>query len=66
MRALCPVCGLHHEVVRVLDDGSGEARRDVYQVAPLLACDRSWISDKDLFEAQARFGKEPIEPDEDE
>ena len=35
MRALCPECGLHHEVVRVLDEGGGEGSRDVYQVAAL-------------------------------
>jgi hypothetical protein len=66
MRALCPVCGLHHEVVRVLDDGQGERSKDVYQVAPLLGCDRTWISDKEVFEAQARFGREPIEAEDDE
>jgi hypothetical protein len=65
MRALCPACGFHHEVVRVLDDGHGESRKDVYQVAPLLGCDRSWISDRELLEAQARFGQEPIVPDDD-
>lgn len=65
MRALCPSCGFHHEVVRVLeDDGQGESSRDIYQVAPLKACDRSWISDKDIFEATARFGAEPILTDE--
>ncbi|WP_437678182.1 hypothetical protein [Sorangium sp. So ce131] len=66
MRALCPACGLHHEVVRVLDDGHGEQRKDVYQVAPLVGCDRTWISDRELLEAQARFGQEAIVPEEDE
>jgi hypothetical protein len=65
MRALCPVCGFHHDVVRVLDDGHGDSRRDIYQVAPLASCDRSWISDKELLEARARFGHEPIEPDDE-
>ncbi|AUX39872.1 hypothetical protein SOCE26_012670 [Sorangium cellulosum] len=66
MRALCPACGLHHEVVRVLDDGHGEQRKDVYQVAPLVGCDRTWISDRELLEAQARFGQEAIVAEEDE
>ncbi|MCC6551570.1 MAG: hypothetical protein IT372_00935 [Polyangiaceae bacterium] len=65
MRALCPLCGLYHEVARVLDDGHGESRRDIYQVAPLPECDRTWISDKDLLEAQARFGAEAIVQDDD-
>ncbi|AUX20459.1 hypothetical protein SOCEGT47_009300 [Sorangium cellulosum] len=66
MRALCPACGFHHEVVRVLDDGRGDQRKDVYQVAPLVSCDRTWISDAELLEAQARFGQEAILPDDDE
>ncbi|KYF48697.1 hypothetical protein [Sorangium sp. So ce854] len=66
MRALCPSCGLHHEVVRVLDDGHGEQRKDVYQVAPLVGCERTWVSDKELLEAQARFGQEAILQDDDE
>lgn len=60
MRALCPSCGLHHEVVRVLEDGVGDARRDVYQVAPLEECSRSWLSDSELLEARARFGEDAI------
>ena len=60
MHALCSTCGLYHEVVRVLDDGHGDGRRDVYQVAPLEACERSWLSDSDLLEAHARFGQEAI------
>ncbi|WP_437735210.1 hypothetical protein [Sorangium sp. So ce1335] len=66
MRALCPSCGLHHEVVRVLDDGHGEQRKDVYQVAPLHSCERTWISDQDLLEARARFGQEVVVPDDDD
>jgi hypothetical protein len=67
MRALCPSCGLHHEVVRILDDaGVGENRRDVYQVAPLEECTRTWLSDKDLLEATARYGAEAVVPDDDE
>lgn len=65
MRALCPACGFHHEVVRVLDDGVGESRRDIYQVAPLVTCDRAWISDQEVLEAQARFGREPMVQDDD-
>jgi len=60
MRALCPSCGLHHEVVRVLDEGFGDNRKDVYQIAPLESCARSWLSDKELFEARARFGQDAI------
>jgi hypothetical protein len=66
MRALCPSCGYHHEVVRVLEDGFGEARKDVYQVAPLEECTRSWLSDRDVLEARARFGQEEIVPDDDD
>jgi hypothetical protein len=65
MRALCPTCGLHHEVVRVLDDGHGDERKDVYQVAPLVTCERSWLSDKDVLEARARFGQDAIIEDEE-
>jgi hypothetical protein len=60
MRALCPACGFHHEVVRVLEDGHGESRRDLYQVAALETCERSWLSDRDILEARARFGQDPI------
>jgi len=66
MRALCPVCGFHHEVVRVLDDGHGEARRDIYQVAPLPECERTWISDRELLEARARFDQEAVVLDDDD
>lgn len=38
----------------------------MYQVAALVGCDRTWLSDKDVLEAQARFGQEAIVPDEDE
>jgi hypothetical protein len=60
MRALCPKCGLHHEVVRVLEDGQGDNRRDVYQVAPLEECPQTWLSDSDLLDAAARYGQEAI------
>jgi hypothetical protein len=35
-------------------------------VAPLPTCDRSWISDKELLEARARFGLEAITQEDDE
>jgi hypothetical protein len=66
MRALCPSCGLHHEVVRILDDGVGDERKDVYQVAPLEECTRTWLADSDLLEARARFDQDAIVQDEDD
>ncbi len=66
MRALCPSCGLHHEVVRILEEGFGDNRRDVYQIAPLEVCSRAWLSDKDLLEARTRFDFEAIVPDEND
>jgi hypothetical protein len=66
MRALCPACGFHHEVVRVLEDGHGESRRDVYEVAPLEECDRRWLTETDVLDAHARFGVEAIIQDDDE
>jgi hypothetical protein len=67
MRALCPSCGFHHEVVRVLEDGHGDSGKDVYQVAPLAECERTWISDQELLEARARYGLEAIlQEDEDD
>ena len=66
MRALCPACGLHHDVVRTFEDGQGDERRDVYQVAALEECTRTWLSDKDILEARARFGQDAIIEDDDE
>ena len=66
MRALCPSCGLHHEVVRILEDGVGDDRKDVYQIAPLEECTRTWVTDRELLEARARFNQEAIVPDEDD
>ena len=66
MRALCPSCGFHHEVVRILEDGTGESRKDVYQVGPLESCTRTWLSDKDILEARARFGQDAIIQEEDD
>ncbi|MRG97883.1 hypothetical protein [Polyangium spumosum] len=66
MRALCPSCGFHHEVVRVLEDGHGESRKDVYQVAPLPECDRTWLSEQDLLDARARHGLEAILHEDDD
>jgi hypothetical protein len=65
MGALCPICGQYHEVVRALEDGHGDQRRDIYQVSPLTTCERTWISDKELLEASARFGMEAMQPDVD-
>lgn len=65
MGALCPSCGQYHEVVRTLEDGHGDLRRDIYQVSPLSTCERTWISDKELLEASARFGMEAMQPDFD-
>jgi hypothetical protein len=65
VRALCPACGHHHEVVQVLDDVPGDTPKDVYQVAPLEACERTWLSSKDLLEAVARFGQDPIIQDDE-
>lgn len=66
MRALCPACGFHHDVIRVLEDGHGESRSSVYEAAPLGECFRRWISDQDLLDARARFGLEAIEQDDDD
>ena len=66
MRALCPSCGFHHVVVRTFEDGHGDERRDVYQVEPLESCTRTWLSDKDILEARARFGQDAIISDADE
>ena len=34
-------------------------------MSPLATCDRTWISDKELLEASARFGMEAMQPDVD-
>jgi hypothetical protein len=34
-------------------------------VSPLATCDRTWISDKELLEASARFGMEAMQPEFD-
>ncbi len=66
MRALCPKCGFHHEVVRVLEDGHGENRRDVYQVAPNGECEETWLGERDILEASARFGQEALLHEDDD
>jgi hypothetical protein len=66
MGALCPSCGQYHEVVRTLEDGHGDLRKDVFQVSPLATCDRTWISDKEILEAVARFDLEAMLPDTDD
>jgi hypothetical protein len=65
MRALCPSCGFHHEVVRLLEDGVGDERKDVYQVAPLEECTRTWLTDQDVLDARARFDQDAILQDDD-
>ncbi|HSO00568.1 MAG TPA: hypothetical protein VLS89_19885 [Candidatus Nanopelagicales bacterium] len=65
MRALCPDCGFHHQVVRVLEDGHGESSRDMYQVSPLMTCERTWLSDKDILEARAKYGQDAILEDDE-
>jgi hypothetical protein len=49
----------------LLEDGHGEKGRDIYQVSPLSTCERTWISDRELLEASARFGMEAMLPDVD-
>jgi len=44
----------------------GESGRDVYQIAPLESCSRSWLSDRELLEAHARYGIEAIVADEND
>jgi hypothetical protein len=66
MLVLCSSCGFHHEVVRVLEDGIGDERKDVYQIAPLEECARTWLSDREILEAHARFGQEAIVSEEDD
>ncbi len=48
----------------MLDEGFGDNHKDVYQVAPLESCTRSWLSDKDLLEARVRFDVEAVIPDD--
>jgi hypothetical protein len=66
MRALCPECGERHAVVHVHEEDAGDARKDVFQVAPLGGCDRTWLTEADLLEASARFEQEAITDDDDE
>lgn len=66
MRALCPSCGGHHVVVNVLEQGHGDDRKDLYEVAPLETCERTWLTEQDLFEARARTGEEVILADDDD
>ncbi|HRI64026.1 MAG TPA: hypothetical protein PK156_07300 [Polyangium sp.] len=66
MRALCPDCGLHHDVVRVLEDGDGETRRDVFETAPLEECPRRWLTESDVLDARARYGAEALIQDDDD
>ena len=43
---------------------SATTRKDVYQVAPLEECTRTWLTDSDLLEARARFDQDAIVQDE--
>jgi hypothetical protein len=65
MRALCPDCGFHHEVIRVLEDPDSESHREVYETAPFDECTRRWMSDTDVLDAHARFGTEAIIEDDE-
>lgn len=65
MKALCPSCGVYHEVIRSLEDGFGDDRTMVYEIAPLETCTRSWLSQKDLTEAAARFDQDTLIDDAD-
>jgi len=66
MRVLCPDCGAHHEVVRVLEDGDGESRHDIFETAPFEDCERRWITDRDVLDARAQYGGEAIIYDDDD
>lgn len=66
MGALCPSCGQYHEVIRTLEEGQGDSGNEVFQVSSLAMCERTWMSDKDLLEASARFGMEAMLPDSDD
>lgn len=66
MRVLCPDCGGHHEVVRALEDGDGEVRRDIFETAPLEDCERRWLTDRDVLDARAKYGSEAIVQDDDD
>lgn len=37
----------------------------MYQVAPLVTCDRSWLTDQEILEARARFGQDAIVEDDE-
>lgn len=65
MRALCPLCGFHHTVVRVLEEGESGMRREVYQLAAAGLCPEAFLTSQALFEATAKFGLEAIVEDDD-
>jgi len=66
MRALCPDCGFHPEVVRGLEVGDGESRHDVFETAPLEECTRRWLTENDVLDARAQFGGEAILQEDDD
>ena len=50
----------------MLEDGVRDEAKDVYQVAPLAECTRTWLSESEVLEARARFNLEAIVQDEDD
>ncbi len=66
MRVLCPSCGFHHPVLRVVEDPSGDQRRNAYQVEPLEGCDRTWLTDQDVLKASTRFAIPPVTDDDED
>lgn len=67
MRVLCPSCGEHHLVTRVLEDERAELTREVFLVATLGTCPIEVISEEQIREAMARFDREPwVDEDDDE
>lgn len=50
----------------MLDDGHGEERKDVYQVAPNGECETTWLTERDILDAAARFEQEAILHEEDD
>ncbi|MFO0661122.1 MAG: hypothetical protein U0165_15010 [Polyangiaceae bacterium] len=65
MWVLCPACGEHHVVTRILEDEREELTREVFIVAPLAECSMEIISEAQIRDAAARFDREPwIDDDE--
>jgi hypothetical protein len=49
-----------------MEEGFDEVQKTIYRLAPRELCTRPWLSEKDLAEAAARFGEEPLITDADE